>query len=133
MICHEAIFSGAFHDTALDQAQWILALTNDGWFLNSLGPYQHLEMARMRAIETGLPLVRVANTGITAVIDPLGRSLVEIPYGEQRVIDVALPKALSTQPFYARFIGKDFYPTLARFFEFVILLAIIFKLYRRKK
>ena len=133
MICHESIFSGAFHGEALHQAQWILALTNDGWFLNSLGPYQHLEIARMRAIETGLPLVRVANTGITAVIDPLGRTVIDIPYGEQRVIDVMLPRALESKTFYARHIGKDFYPVLARFFELVVFVLFLFKWYQQKK
>jgi apolipoprotein N-acyltransferase len=133
MVCHESIFSSAFHGEGLDRAAWILALTNDGWFLNSLGPYQHLEIMRMRAIEMGLPLVRVANTGITAVIDPLGRSLVEIPYGQKKGIDVFLPQAMDARPFYAKYVGRSFYPGLALFFEFMILLALLFKLYRRRK
>lgn len=133
MVCHEAIFSGAFQGEDLVEVQWILALTNDGWFLKSLGPYQHLEMARMRAIEMGLPLVRVANTGITALIDPMGRTCGEIPYGIQSILDVTLPHPLKDRPFYAQKIHRDFYPNLAHFLELMLFFAFIVTLYRGRK
>ena len=92
MNCYEIIFPGQVIDRS-NRPQWILNITNDAWFGDSSGPRQHLAMARFRAVEEGLPVVRVANTGITALIDPFGRILNSIPLNQQRAIQVSLPKS----------------------------------------
>jgi apolipoprotein N-acyltransferase len=93
LICYEAIFPGdiAARD---DRPGWIVNLTNDGWFGISTGPYQHLQQARLRAIEEGLPVVRAANTGISAVIDPSGRIVARMGLGVEGVLDSSLPSAI---------------------------------------
>jgi apolipoprotein N-acyltransferase len=100
LICYEAIFPQDLLN-APGRADWILQITNDAWFGTLTGPYQHLAQARLRAIEQGLPLVRVANTGISAVIDAKGRVLATIPLGKAAFLDAALPPALAATP-YAR-------------------------------
>jgi apolipoprotein N-acyltransferase len=69
----------------------ILNVTNDGWFGDTPGPRQHFAQARLRAVERGIPMVRAANTGISAVIDPYGRVLSSLPVGHEGVLDVSLP------------------------------------------
>jgi apolipoprotein N-acyltransferase len=101
LICYEAIFPGNMASRD-DRPGWIINLTNDGWFGNSTGPYQHLQQARLRAIEEGLPMVRAANTGISAVIDPSGRIVARLGLGTEGVLDASLPSPLPPT-IYARF------------------------------
>nr|WP_249135684.1 apolipoprotein N-acyltransferase [Bradyrhizobium sp. AUGA SZCCT0177] len=93
LICYEAIFPGDI-TTRDDRPGWIINVTNDGWFGISTGPYQHLQQMRLRAVEEGLPVVRAANTGISAVIDPSGRIVARLGLGIEGVLDANLPSAL---------------------------------------
>jgi apolipoprotein N-acyltransferase len=98
MVCYEAIFPnewGGARDGEARRATWLLNLTDDAWFGMTAGPYQHFAEARLRAIELGLPLVRVANTGISGVVDAKGRILAYAPLGSQTAIDSALPGAIA--------------------------------------
>ncbi len=100
-ICYEIIFPDHLVD-AQKRPGWLVNVTNDGWFGNSTGPYQHLAQARFRAIEQGLPILRAANTGISAVIDPYGRYVATLSIGHEGVIDAALPQSLEP-PLFARY------------------------------
>lgn len=101
LICYEAVFPHQM--TSPDErARFLLHVTNDAWFGTFSGPYQHLVQAQFRAIEQGLPLLRSANTGITASIDSHGRVLDRIPRGQAGHIDTALP-ARTDPTFYVRF------------------------------
>ncbi|WP_018264937.1 apolipoprotein N-acyltransferase [Methylosinus sp. LW4] len=101
LVCYEAIFPGETAEPAGERPQWLLNVTNDGWFGMTSGPYQHFAQARLRSIEEGLPLARVANTGVSAVVDPYGRVLHRLPLGVDGVIDARLPRAADAPPFAA--------------------------------
>lgn len=92
LICYEAVFPQDLRGTS-ERPRVILHITNDAWFGNFSGPYQHLAQARMRAIEMGLPVLRAANTGVSAAIDARGQITAQLPLNEAGYLDVALPEA----------------------------------------
>ena len=98
LICYEIIFPGAVMPEG-PRPGFLLNVTNDGWFGRTAGPYQHLHQARVRSVEEGLPLVRAANTGISAVLDSYGRVVARSDLGETGTIEAALPAGLAAAPF----------------------------------
>jgi apolipoprotein N-acyltransferase len=116
LICYEAIFPGAVVDEA-DRPDWILNITNDAWYGFTSGPFQHLAIARVRAVEEGLPLVRDGDNGISAVVDPYGRLIARLDLDAVGVLDSALPRPLPAT-FFAR--AGD-----ACFAGFLLLLLIL--------
>lgn len=104
LICYEIIFPDAVVNRK-NSPQWLVVLTNDGWYGNSSGPYQHLVAAQMRAVEEGISVVRSANSGISAVINPLGEILTEIPLGQKGTVDAKLPRLSKISTFYSHIGG----------------------------
>ena len=94
LICYEVIFPAEAVPPG-ERPGWLLNLTNDAWFGISSGPYQHFQQARVRAIEEGLPLVRAANDGISAVIDPVGRVVAALALGREGVLNSGLPTPIA--------------------------------------
>jgi apolipoprotein N-acyltransferase len=110
LICYEIIFPDEVVGAV--RPGWIVNVTDDSWFGPSTGPWQHLLTARMRAIEEGLPIARDANTGISAIIDPLGRVLASLPLGQQGNVDGGLPRSVPIT-LYARLGNMSYFLLLA--------------------
>jgi apolipoprotein N-acyltransferase len=118
LICYEAIFPKmSFVNEPRPRA--IINVTNDGWFGNSIGPRQHLHQARVRAVEQGLPLLRAANNGISAVIDPFGRIQGKLDLNVRGTIDKALPSVIAA-PAYARWGDMPFFAFLLALLAWVL-------------
>lgn len=124
MVCYEIIFSGQVIDTE-NRPDWIVNVTNDAWFGATVGPYQHLAQAQFRAIETGLPVIRAANTGISAVIDGHGKIVSFLALETQGILDASLPPKLANTWF--NLLG-DY-----GFFGFLICMLIFIGLTQPKK
>lgn len=92
LICYEIIFPGEV--VGAQRPNWFVNVTDDSWFGPGTGPYQHLLTARVRAIEEGIPVARDANSGITAVIDALGRVRASLGLGKVGIVDSGLPRAV---------------------------------------
>lgn len=119
LICYEAVFPRDVH-VAQDRADWILHITNDAWFGDLAGPQQHLVQARMRAIEQGLPVIRAANTGVSAIIDSRGEVVAFLELGTSGFLDGALPPAQEST-FFSRS-GNT--PLILLFLTFILMLSV---------
>ena len=116
-ICYEAIFPNEIIDRGADnKAEWILNITNDAWFGISTEPYQHFDMSKIRAIEEGLPLVRVTNAGIPAVIDSYGRVINKLALNQEGIMDIKLPKKADKPTIYS---------VIANYIDWTILVVTI--------
>ncbi len=113
LICYETIFPGAIHPRE-NRPEWLVTVTNDAWFGDSSGPRQHLDQARLRSVETGLPMARAANTGVSVLIDAAGRYLGRVALYQPGVISHALPRAI--KPTVYAHIGD---------FGFLILMIVV--------
>ena len=98
LICYEAIFPGFINFEPLPDL--LVNITNDYWFGDTIGPEQHLILSRQRAIETGLPMIRVSNSGISSGFDPLGRELGRLEFGKSGFLDITLPIKIEPTFFY---------------------------------
>lgn len=124
LVCYEAIFPGEATD-GTRRAQWLFSLTDDAWFGYSSGLPQDAQMARMRAVEQGLPLLRAANTGVSAAFDAYGRTIARLPLETEGVLDLYLPKAAGDEPIVSR------YPMVPLLF--IIAGSMTFLCFRPKK
>jgi apolipoprotein N-acyltransferase len=97
LICYEILFPGEV--VGSKRPDWFVNVTDDSWFGPWAGPRQHLLVAQVRAIEEGIPVLRAANTGISAIIDPLGRITAELGLGKMGIVDGALPAAIEPTPY----------------------------------
>lgn len=112
LICYESIFSFEAI-TSNKLADVIINVTNDAWFGNSSGPYQHFHISRIRAIESGLPMLRVSNNGISAVIDSYGRILQQMPVNYRGIIDTFIPVKETLQTPYSKYGLEILYSLIA--------------------
>lgn len=103
LICYEAIFPDLSRWAINQGAELLMNITNDGWFGATAAPYQHLQMARMRSVENRVWLVRCANTGISAIVDPAGRIVDQIPLNRQGILVQPVQSAKGIRTFYTRF------------------------------
>ena len=125
-ICYEIIFP-FYKNTKKHDYKWILNITNDSWFGDSTAPHQHFHISRVRAIEQGKSLVRVANNGISAVIDPYGNVVNKIELNNKTSITTVLPKPIKNT-FYSLYGNISLY--IMYIICFIIIVVIRLKKHR---
>jgi len=125
-ICYESIFPNEIRQFARNGAQVFVNISNDGWYGNTSAPLQHLNMARMRAIENHRWLLRDTNTGVTTVIDPDGRIVVQAPRFQRTALQGAYDAEQNTT-FYTR--HGDWFPILC---AIIAVLGLLLRFYRSR-
>jgi apolipoprotein N-acyltransferase len=118
MICYEIIFPGRVIDNTEDRPSFIVNITNDGWYGKSHGPLQHFVKARFRAIEEGIPVIRSANTGISGIIDPLGRIKTQSKLNTDVALTEMLPQTTQNKTIYTKYRDIPFWC--------LVLIAVLF-------
>ena len=126
LICYEVIFPDEVVMGGEDAPLWMVNVTNDGWYGKSAGPYQHFAQTRLRAIEEGIPLVRAANTGISAIVDPLGRVVEKAEIFEEAAITALLPAPIPNRSGYLRYMFQVLLPLIA----LIVMMRIAFQMRR---
>ena len=126
LVCYEIIFPAEIVDSQ-NRPQWLVNITNDGWYGDSAGPHQHLAATRLRAVEEGLAIARVSSTGISALISPTGVVIGQIPLNQKGILDLKLPKLSSIPALYAQ-TGNSLILGLC---IFLLLLAALFPFLRK--
>lgn len=122
MICYESIFPAEVR-ISNNEADVIINVTNDAWYGNSSGPYQHFEISRMRAVENGLPMIRVGNNGISGIIDPLGRVINSIELNRAQILDGFIPNKIGEETGFAAY-G---YVNLLLLMTIVLILQVVMR------
>ncbi len=122
LICYEIIFPDEIIHRK-NKPSFVVLVSNDGWYGNSSGPYQHFLSARLRAVEEGITVVRSANNGISAVIGPLGQVLGKIGLNEVGALDVYLPQNMTEDTLYSHVGGKGIQYVMC----FILLVLLAFK------
>jgi len=100
-ICYESVYPGEVREFVAAGSEVLVQLTNDGWFGPTAAPHQHLAMSRLRALENGVPLLRAANTGISAIVRADGQMIAEAAYGTRKSLRAEVPRGAPTP--YARY------------------------------
>lgn len=124
MICYEVIFPGGVVDRDGARPDWLVNITNDAWYGDSMGPRQHFAMTVFRAIEEGAPAVRAANTGISGMVDPVGRIVYKADIFTEDGRNTALPFSLPRPTLFSKYGDSVFFITL--------LLMLLFAICRKK-